>query len=153
MMKRYLKAESDLYLKFQTIVFPYFHQRAFSHTAQVVALTCLLYDLEPENLELMKLAALFHDTGTFLENASAAKHAKVSAEIARNYLSNHDFSEDEIDLIVQVISNHSDKDRIDDPYSELLKNADALASYLEDFDQNYYQKHKERLDSILKRTR
>ena len=42
------------------------------------------------------------------------------------------FSANEIDTIVTAIKNHSNKERIDDKYSELIKNADLLIQYLND---------------------
>lgn len=40
--------------------------------------------------------------------------------------------------IVTAIKNHSNKERIDDKYSELIKNADLLIQYLNDPEALYY---------------
>ena len=40
------------------------------------------------------------------------------------------FSEEEIDMISHAIYRHSDKDEVDSPFDEVLKDADALQHFL-----------------------
>ena len=64
---------------------------------------------------------------------SSFDHANRSSLIASELLKKDElFSANEIDTIVTAIKNHSNKERIDDKYSELIKNADLLIQYLND---------------------
>lgn len=54
----------------------------------------------------------------------------VPSELAKELL-DPIFSEEEKNIIITAISNHSHKERIDDAYSELIKDADCWSHYLE----------------------
>ena len=58
-------------------------------------------------------------------------HAHQGAAAARKILQELNlFSEEEIDMISNAIWHHSDKDTVDTPFDEVLKDADALQHFL-----------------------
>lgn len=62
------------------------------------------------------------------------------------------FENEEIDIIVQAIKNHSTKNKVHDQYSELLKMCDVLETYYHDPDcifDEYHQKYIEKTSLLL----
>ena len=41
-----------------------------------------------------------------------------------------EFTEEEIEMVTNAVYNHSDKGRVDTPFDEVLKDADALQHFL-----------------------
>lgn len=82
-----------------------------------------------ENLTL--LIAIGHDLGRIHGDINGKGHAKQSAIIFKKMLSDYNFLElyhkDDVKTVLRAIKNHSRKHRIDDAYSELIKDADTLA--------------------------
>ena len=72
------------------------------------------------------IAAILHDIGRLFPN-HAKNHAKASAVIASEILQERSLKEKLIDKICKTIKNHSNKILVDQPYDELLKDADSLA--------------------------
>ena len=91
---------------------------------------CLLLAKE-RNLddELCAIIGLLHDIAVPIYSSSF-QHATRSSELAKELL-DPIFSEEEKNIIITAISNHSHKERIDDAYSELIKDADCWSHYLE----------------------
>lgn len=118
----------DLVLEqYATIYLPTLRTNSLVHTAMVDSYITLLAKKRQLPLELAKIAALLHDTGRYLKNTSKG-HAKVGALWAKEALENTElFSLEEIKMIVQAIAKHSNKAWIDDPFDEVLKDADTLA--------------------------
>lgn len=91
---------------------------------------------------------LLHDYSVYKNNTSF-NHAQLSSELARKMLEESFlFENEEIDIIVQAIKNHSTKNKVHDQYSELLKMCDVLETYYHDPDcifdeyhQNILKKH------------
>ena len=70
--------------------------------------------------------------------------------LARNILTNSKlFTDDEIILIVTAIKNHSFKEKKDDAYSELIKNADLLVQHLNDPNAIFSKDKQLRLENIF----
>ena len=77
---------------------------------------------------------LLHDYSVYKNNTSF-NHAQLSSELARKMLEESFlFENEEIDIIVQAIKNHSTKNKVHDQYSELLKMCDVLETYYHDPD-------------------
>ena len=57
-----------------------------------------------------------------------------------------DFSKEEVAIITHAIARHSDKDRIDHSYSELIKDMDILAKYYDDSSYVFKDCERKRLD-------
>ena len=95
------------------------------HTCQVREEAILLArkaGVQPDDLELLNLAALFHDVGF---SVSYAGHEEQGKRIAREFLNNAGYPEDKIEKIIALI----DATRIDvkprTPLEALLKDADT----------------------------
>lgn len=78
-------------------------------------------NVTPEELTLLKTAALFHDTG-FLYGAK--NHEEKSCEIAQAYLPDFDYSQDQIDLIKGMIMATKIPQRPQNHLEQILADAD-----------------------------
>ena len=76
-------------------------------------------------------ASLFHDYIQFTQRSSF-QHGLRCSEWISSILS--EFQDDEKAIIQQAIARHSEKDKVDDVYSEILKDADVLAQYFAETD-------------------
>lgn len=76
------------------------------------------------NQEIAVMAGMLHDIYRY-KHEYTLDHGQQSALLARGLLLNI-ADENEIDIICTAISNHSEKTRVDDDYSELLKDADVF---------------------------
>ena len=78
-------------------------------------------NVKPEELPLLKTAALFHDTG-FLYGAK--DHEEKSCEIAQTYLPDFDYSQHQIDLIKGMIMATKIPQRPQNHLEQILADAD-----------------------------
>lgn len=102
------------------------------------------------NSELCAVAGMLHDIASY-KTGNSFEHAKLGSIEARKILSEaKSFSEDEINIICTAIYNHSDKDKIDGIYDEVLKDADVLQHYLYNTNLKIFEKDKNRLNILLK---
>ncbi len=132
-MERYEKVKKDIFNSFIKIYNPQLRQMAIEHTLAVDTCISILCLFEPYDMECARIAALLHDYCQYVDNCKHSEHARLSSEFANNYLLQTNlFSQSEIDTIVQAIKVHSNKSEIDDPFDELLKDADAWARSLND---------------------
>ena len=128
-MKRYYfikEAINDILIK----------NNGLEHSANVANMACLLAKLKNLDLELAAIIGI---------------HANRSSMLAREILTNSNlFNHDEIILITTAIKNHSFKDRIDDEYSELIKDADLIVQYLNEPNVSFSKEKQRRLNNIFK---
>ncbi len=104
--------------------FGFVHLYGVSLTATWLAVRRLL---DPE---LAAVAGMLHDLTNYTLGESA-DHARRSAEAASALLGRlGTFSDDEIAVVARAIARHSDKDAIDGPMDEILKDADVLQHWL-----------------------
>ena len=104
------------------------HERRYGyvHLFGVSAFAALLAMRRGLNVELAGVAGLLHDIATYT-SGSSEDHARRSARQARQILDDIGvFSPEETDAIGTAIANHSNKGEVQDPFSELLKDADVL---------------------------
>ena len=104
-----------------------------------------------ENLdqETAAIIGILHDLATYKFHTSF-DHANRSSILAKDILSKSNlFSDAEINLIITAIKNHSFKERIDDKYSELIKNADLLVQHLNEPDALLSKNKQTRLDNLF----
>jgi uncharacterized protein len=96
-----------------------------------VSATCGLLALKRGlNVELCEIAGMLHDISSY-KTGCYVDHARLSSIEAREILNETDcFSNEEIDIICSAILSHSNKQDIDNPYNEILKDADVLQHYL-----------------------
>lgn len=96
----------------------------FQHTKEVVEATAQIaagYELSEKILELLALAAWFHDIG-YIEGAEG--HEERSSRYARAFLETHHFSEEDIVMVVDCILSTKIDARPDTLLEKILCDAD-----------------------------
>lgn len=100
------------------------HLYGVSDTATLLALRRGL------DMELAATAGMLHDIWNYKVN-DPTDHARLSAIEAWRILEDvGDFSPMEIEQVCHAIAVHSLKEQVDEPFDELLKDADRLQHYL-----------------------
>ena len=79
----------------------------FEHTLRVLRWAERLHEMEGGDLEVLRLAALFHDVGWDISRP----HEEVGAEIARAYLTEHGLHGEKLDAILEAVAHHNHRDR------------------------------------------
>ena len=78
----------------------------YNHILNVVDLAEHIAEREGANVDVVKIAALFHDIAKL--EADQDVHAEEGARVAREYLSTHgDFAQSFVEQVCQVIAEHS----------------------------------------------
>ncbi|MFB6354109.1 MAG: HD domain-containing protein [Halobacteriales archaeon] len=78
----------------------------FNHIINVVDLAADIAEREGADVDVVKVAALFHDVAKLEVDQDV--HAEAGARVAREYLESHgDFPESFIDRVCTVVENHS----------------------------------------------
>ncbi len=95
------------------------------------------------SLELAEIICVLHDIAV-IETGSYIDHAKKGSDIAKKILEEtRRFKAEEIELICKAIAHHSEKEIYsDDPYVELVKDADVYDCSLYEGTVSYYKAHK-----------
>ncbi|MBU5439166.1 HD domain-containing protein [Tissierella sp. MSJ-40] len=102
------------------------------------------------DVELCAIAGMLHDIWSYKTGCSV-DHAKLGSIEARKILNEINcFSEEEIDIICNSIFSHSNKQDIDNAYSEILKDADVLQHYLYNTNLDINENEKDRLNMLFK---
>ncbi len=83
------------------------------------------------NKDVACLIAWLHDIGRIKYGYYGKKHAVEGAKEAEKILQKISIEKDIVETITTAIYNHRRKHRIDDDYSELIKDADSLAHQIE----------------------
>lgn len=109
-----------------------------------VAQNCTLLAIKRGlDIELCTIMGLLHDIYTY-KFGYVKEHALLGAVEAESLLRDLEvFTEEEIEIVKNAISHHSDKKTEHDKYSELLKDADLLQNSLSNT--SFEIKHKKRL--------
>ena len=106
---------------------------AMGHLGYSAALAGLLAMRRGLNAELCQSAAWLHDVWLYLyaplDAEGLKRHAPEGALLARDFLA-EGYAGDEVETICRMIHNHDFNDRVDDPYSEVMKDADMLAHHI-----------------------
>jgi HD superfamily phosphodiesterase len=126
----------------------------FVHLYGVSQACALLALRRGQDAELAATAGMLHDIATYRTN-DPINHAARSAAEARQVLQEIGrFSTEEIEAVCRAISRHSDKAALDDPFSELLKDADVLQHSLYNPGAGaapiHSQAHEQRLQRVLR---
>ncbi len=145
-MNRYENLRTLFYQEIENHCHGIYKQKAYFHSLQVCSLTQKLALEKHLDIEIAGIIGLFHDYAQFI-NHSSFDHANRSSQMMIPLLK--DFSEEEKNIIINAIKNHSDKERIDDVYSEILKDADVLAQYFMKPKQIFKPASKKRLDLYI----
>ena len=102
----------------------------FVHLYGVSATATLLAMRRGLNSQLAATAGMLHDIWNYKVN-DPTDHARLSAIEARRILAEvGGYSQAEIDQVCRAIGLHSSKGQVDEPFDELLKDADRLQHYL-----------------------
>ncbi len=131
-MNRYEKLKEFFFQSIDEHCHGIYKQKAMFHSLQVSTLCQMIAINKHLDIELAMIIGLFHDFSQFI-NHSSFDHSSRSQMLLSPHLQD-DFSIQEQQIICTAIKNHSDKQRIDDPYSELVKDADILAQYFNEPD-------------------
>lgn len=122
----------------------------FVHLYGVSSFSSMLALKRGLNSELCAVAGMLHDIATY-KTGNSVEHAKLGSIEARKILNEVNcFSEEEINIICTSIYNHSDKNKVDNIYDEVLKDADVLQHYLYNTNLKVFEKDKNRLCILLK---
>lgn len=88
--------------------------------------------------ELAEIAGMLHDFATYKDRARE-NHAQRSSVLARAILMQTNvFTQEEIDMICQAISRHSDKMEVHTDMDEILKDADVMQHWLRNPLEEYF---------------
>lgn len=108
----------------------------FPHLCGVSRICVLLAVKRGENVELAEMAGVLHDIAYLynldvepynIQGITSQNHAEMGAEIAMQILLEINLtSEQENEIICGAIRKHDDKNNIDTPFDELLKDADVF---------------------------
>lgn len=150
-MKRYEIIKDEVYCILNSDCFGNKRKRGLEHLFSVTTMIQYLALLNQLDVELAAIIGILHDLATYKLNSSF-DHANRSSIIANDLLKKDNlFSTDEINIIVTAIKNHSHKERIDDPYSELIKDADILVQYFSEPTAIYSPEKQKRIDHFIKK--
>ena len=102
------------------IKFGYVHLYSVSQACAMLAMK------RQQNVELAAIAGLLHDIYAY-KTGARADHAHQGAVLAKEIMQETGlFSEEEMETVAGAIYHHSDKDTVDSPFDEVLKDADVL---------------------------
>jgi uncharacterized protein len=122
---------------------------ALLHLNGVSLAATLLAEKRGLDSELAAMAGLLHDMAAY-RSGSYDDHAHRGADYARDVLSAMgETTEDEIDQICSMIYHHDDKQVIDSPLDEVLKDADVIHHCFNDLSKPVKDKEKARFNALI----
>ena len=123
---------------------------AIEHLYVVAHLSSILALRRGVEVVLCTAAGLLHDISSY-STGNSENHAKQSAVLAKSILKEQrTFSDEEIEIIVKAIQNHTDKGNEHDLYSEILKDADVLSRYLAEPEHKFSKSRAQRIKRSLR---
>lgn len=137
-----------LYKNLESKCYGYKKKNAYDHLFGVSSICTLLAHQRHLDIELSAIIGLLHDYSTYITGTSF-DHAYRSSMMVKQLLNDLNFDEKEISIIVEAIKNHSDKDKIHDEYSELIKDADVLHQHFSQIDAVLSDDYNQRLAKLL----
>lgn len=147
-MNRYEILKDIFYQNIEDKVHGMHKKEGYFHSLQVSALCKQQAIIRNLDSELAGIIGLFHDYSTYI-NQTSFDHAIRSSQMTHNILIQTKlFTDDEMNIIVDAIKNHSSKDKIHDEYSELIKDVDVFIQYIDDRDAVLSQEYEERRKRI-----
>lgn len=122
---------------------------ALLHLNSVSLAATLLAEKRGLDSELAAMAGLLHDMAAY-RSGSYDDHAHRGADYARDVLrAMGETTEDEIDQICSMIYHHDDKQVIDSPLDEVLKDADVIHHCFNDLSKPVKDKEKARFNALI----
>lgn len=123
---------------------------AVNHLYGVSLAAVLIANRRGMDPELPAMAAMMHDMNAYL-TGSYDDHAHKGAELARKFLQElGETTPEETDMICSMIYHHDDKAVTDQPYDEVLKDADVIHHCFNDPSKPVKDKEKVRYEQLLK---
>ena len=120
------------------------YAKAVNHLHGVSFAAVIIAKRRGEDPELAAMAGLLHDVYAY-RSGSYDDHAHLGADYAGKLLKKMELtSPEETDIICSAIWHHSDKDVLDSPMDEVLKDADVLHHSLDDPAREVKEHEKER---------
>ena len=122
---------------------------ALLHLNGVSLAATLLAEKRGLDSELAAMAGLLHDMAAY-RSGSYDDHAHRGADYARDVLrAMGETTEDEIEQICSMIYHHDDKQVIDSPLDEVLKDADVIHHCFNDLSKPVKDKEKARFNALI----
>lgn len=126
-MNRYHKMKEYVFALLEEKSHGYYKKNSYSHMFQVETICVFLAKHRGLDPELCAIIGMMHDLSVPLD-MNTFQHAARSADLAKKLFEETAlFSDEEQEIMVSAIRNHSHKERVDDGYSELLKDADVIS--------------------------
>jgi predicted metal-dependent HD superfamily phosphohydrolase len=120
------KAQEYVFSLFKEKLSPKFLYHNYKHTLEVVS-TCHeigeWYDLDKEQMEVLLLAAWFHDTGYAI---AYNDHEEKSVGIAREFLISHQYPEEKANQVCRLVLSTSIHKKPDGILEEIMHDADYI---------------------------
>lgn len=124
--------------------------RAVAHLYGVSLAAAMLAKKRGLDSELASMSAMLHDLSAY-QTGSYEDHAHKSAELARDILGTLELTTaEETEIICSAIFHHDDKDLVDGPMDELLKDADVIHHCMNDVSKAVKEKEKVRYESLCR---
>jgi len=123
---------------------------AAAHLYGVSLAATLIAEKRGMNSELASMAAMLHDMHAYM-SGSYKDHAHLGAQLAREILKElNQTTEEETDIICSMIYHHDDKEVVDSPMDEVLKDADVIHHCFHDLSKPVKEKERVRFDALVK---
>lgn len=123
--------------------------QGYQHLLGVSTLMMILAKKRGLDSELSSCIGILHDYATYY-NTTSFNHATQSSILVTSLLEKTNlFTKQEIDCIIHAINKHSNKDTIDDVYSELIKDADSYQQYLMEPSQRFSVAKQQRINKVI----
>ena len=107
-------------------------EKAYAHLYGVSLAATVIAEKRGENSELASMSAMLHDIAAYV-NGTYDDHAHRGADLAREILLRNALATPkEIDQICSAIYHHDDKQLTDEPFDEVLKDADVMHHTFDD---------------------
>ena len=115
----------------------------FMHAAGCIQVARILAQNRNLNVDLGATATILHDIYVIV-NGTYKDHGKLGVPIARKMLEEvGGFTDEEVKTIIDAVAHHSEKEiHSDDPYMELVKDADVFECSLYKNAEGFYKIHK-----------
>ena len=124
--------------------------KAIAHLHGVSLAAAMIAKRRGEDPELAAMAGLLHDLYAY-RSGSYEDHAHLGAEYIRKLLEKMKItSPEETEIICSAIRHHSDKETVDAPMDEVLKDADVIHHTLDDPTKEIKEQERERFEKLCR---
>lgn len=121
---------------------------AIVHLYGVSLAATLIAEKRGLDAELASMAAMLHDMHAYL-SGSYDDHAHKGADLAREFLAElNQTTDEETEIICSAIYHHDDKNLVDSPMDEVLKDADVVHHCFNDISKPVKEKEQKRYDAL-----